>query len=62
MVSLIDKLMMYIFGTVRMSLLNMIMMRMVTMLVVPNINGIVNNSTWYFVINSELIVSKYVSF
>ena len=38
MISLVDKLMMYILGTVGMSLLNVIMMRRMTLLVVPNIN------------------------
>jgi len=38
-ISLISKLRMYILGTVRMSLLNMIMIRRMTLLIVPNING-----------------------
>ena len=38
MISLVAKLMMYILGTVRMSLLHMIMMRRMTLLVVLNIN------------------------
>jgi hypothetical protein len=36
-ISLIAKIMMYILGTVRMSLLNMIMIRMMTLLVIANI-------------------------
>jgi len=46
MILLVAKLMMYILGTVRMSLLHMIMIRRMTLLTVPNINGTAYNGTW----------------
>jgi len=46
-ISLIAKLRMYILETVRMSLLNSIMMRMMVLLVVPNIKGTAYTGTSY---------------
>ena len=46
MISLIAKLVMYILGTVRMSLLHMIMIRRMTLLIVPNIKGNANIGAW----------------
>jgi hypothetical protein len=47
MISLIAKLRMYILGTVRMSLLNMIMIRRMMLLIVPNVKGNAFNGNWY---------------
>jgi hypothetical protein len=47
MISLIAKLRMYILGRVRMSLLHMIMIRMMTLLIVPNIKGTAYNGISY---------------
>jgi len=46
-ISLIAKFSMYILGTVCMSLLNMIMIRRITLPVVANIKGNAYTGTWY---------------
>jgi hypothetical protein len=54
MISLIAKLRMNIFGTVRMSLLHVIMMRRMTLPVVPNIKGNAYIGAWYCAKKFEL--------
>ena len=48
MISLIAKLRMYILGTVRVSLLHVIMMKRMTLTVVPNIKVSAYIGTWYY--------------